>query len=311
MFIKVEPVSSFLGDNSKYDMVLGLSGGESVAPNFVDAASSQILANSFNPQQGEALPDRLKFILSRAFYHTDISWSTAPIILLLPQMHTQHGMHNNDELYRILFSHLCEAIVDLKNHPQCYLFPYGRSALILAWNKIISLMKEHEFVWVLAVDSDPRFRELEGSSESNSGLIANETVLLTKFIRSKNGLNCSWHSIEAQTRDKQPSVAVESLFNRFKRQGGEPVQQFYVPYLDHESGVTEWANVYSALHPYVGINTQIVMTGATVGELGASSSLYNFLSIYESYRSAKHAGVTLQLEASEKLYRALAFYTWH
>ncbi|UTV26484.1 hypothetical protein [Photobacterium atrarenae] len=310
--MKVEPVLACLGENRNYETILGLSDKERATPNFIDTHdNTQILANSFESHQGEALPLRIKFILSQALSGADIPWKSAPVILLLPQPESHQTIYNHDDLYRELFSQLCEVIVDLKTHSQCFLFPYGRSALILAWNKIIALLREHGSIWVLAVDSDPRFRGLDSPGGSSNALIANESVLLTKLYRSETGLNCQWHSVEAQTRDKQPSVAVESLFHRFKRQSGETVRQLYVPYTDHESGAAEWANVYSSLHPHVDANTQVVMSGATVGELGACSGLYNLFRIYESYQREIHDGFTLQLESSEQLYRAVALYSWH
>ncbi|PSW20863.1 hypothetical protein C9I98_08490 [Photobacterium sanctipauli] len=232
---------------------------------------------------------------------------------MLPQLGTL-----DSEQYKNLCCSLYDAIPVLKKHSQCVLFPYGRSSLLFAWrhiDKIFTTQQQCPYIWLLAIDSDPRLSDKQFSNEFDtqwydSTVPAAECVVLTRISQSSTGLTHHWFCYEGQTSDKPLGTAVSALFDRYQQSNSVDLHQFYAPYNGTDSLTAEWASMYHKLFPWVGEHTQIVMSGSFMGELGAGAGIYNLLHINERYQRGHYSGNTLQLESSEVVYRGAALYSW-
>ncbi|MGF1725748.1 hypothetical protein [Photobacterium nomapromontoriensis] len=313
MAFNIEHHCLWIGHANDYEQSLGLNNNQMIVPTIVQVNEQQVLALPITTLNADDYFSRLTTVLKTVVNTLDIDWLSAPILVLLPQLGTV-----DQAQHQALYPHVCQAIPALASHPHCYLYPYGRSAMILAWKQIERLLnqKKHSEVWVLALDSDPRLSPpLSGAAtrtpqEAGPGMVAAESVIVVKVSATSTGLIRPWLSYEALTREKARSVAVMALFQRYQHACGLPVHQFYAPYDGDQGGADEWAGAYHQLHGCVGKFTQIVMNGSVMGELGACSGLYNLLHLYERYQRGEYRHPTLQLEISEKLYRGAALYAW-
>ncbi|KLV03743.1 hypothetical protein ABT56_18235 [Photobacterium aquae] len=311
MAYTVESHCLWVGSDNNYEKVLGLHSDLIIEPEPIIVNSQSVLALPIVPLSAGDYLSRLTEILKSTVCTLDIDWLSAPILVLLPQLGTV-----DQSQHQALYPYLCQAIPALAAHTHCYLYPYGRSAMLLAWQQIERLLSQecHSGVWVLALDSDPRLSSLPFSTaclqDVEDGIVASESVIALKVFTSASGLIRPWLSYEARTRDKAATAAVMALFQRYQHACGQPIHQFYAPYDGGRGSAEEWAGAYQHLHGCVGEFTQIVMSGALTGELGACSGLYNLLHLYARYQRGEYQLPTLQLEISEKLYRGAALYAW-
>ena len=310
----IEPHSIWIGDNHDSEQLLGFGDMPAEPPHLRMLGDSSLRVSPMIPIAASPVPQRLTALLSHALQTQSIEWHAAPVVVLLPQL----GSIDQSQ-HPLLFGSVCEAIPALSSHPSCYLYPYGRGAMLLAWKRIDALLADQPYVWVLAVDCDPRLCEplsplLDADSADHvSSITATDSVMLVKVSAASEGLQREWFSYEALTKDKATHTAhaaVGALFSRYQHACGLPIHQFYAPYLGGENCNEEWAMAYHHLDRAVGRYTRFVMNGAVVGELGACSGLYNLLHLYERYRRGEYRHPTLQLESSEVLYRGAALYSW-
>lgn len=313
MPLVIEPQCIRIGDSSDLNLVLGLNPIERMQPQLVQQDNEDFLALPIVPiTSGEDYAQRLITILKAALIEQEVDWQRAPVLLLLPEQDSL-----DDERHQLFFSNLCKAIPALTFHPGCYLFPYGRSAMLLAWRHIESLLYEQQepYVWVLAVDSDPRLSmpapgiEQKNNAQRSNGIAA-ESVIFVKISASEAGLVRHWFSYQTREKDGANNGAIEAIFRRYHQEQATPIHQFYAPYNGNDELVEEWTNAYQLLSPFVGTRTQVVMTGAATGELGVCSGLYNLLHLYTRYQKGDYRYGTLQVEISEKLHRGAASYAW-
>ena len=313
MLIEIEPQCLRIGKYTDHQQVLAMDPSLRLQPQLevIDKYNS-ILSLPILPLSEDAHFKRQAAVLQASLLDREFDWCAAPVLLLL----SDHK-GNDEEWYYQLFSTLCKAIPALTNHPECYLFPYGCSAMLLAWRHLEYLLceKRHPYIWVLAVDSDPRLSScVVGQPQQHhiqlkSGIAA-ECVLLVKIRLSEIGLTRNWFASE--TRDREITEAnIEPLFRCYSTEHSKGIQQFYAPNTGSAELVEKWATAYHLLHPFVGSRTQVVMTGVTTGELGACSGLYNLLHLYRRYECGEYLHSTLQLEISESQYLGAASYTWH
>lgn len=303
-----------VGDCTSSTVALGLSQDQRLMPMLIQPDDNdEYLALPIVDRQGAPLQQRLLTVLEQSYPMLGEGWLSAPVCILMP-----HQGDISSSSHYALFSSYCESFPALAEHPNCYLFPYGRSSLLLAWRKIETLLKSEQFpeVWVLAIDSDPRLSRASdeggrGVSGPAEGSVASECVILARFTNSESGLQRNWFSYEVQMKGASNSSAVEALFRRYQQASKKPIYQLYAPFNGNTDLVNEWVNVYGQLSPSVGKQTQVVMTGAVSGELGACSGLYNLLHLYARYQNGDYLYNTLQLEASEQGLRSAALYTWH
>ncbi|ELR64592.1 hypothetical protein C942_02405 [Photobacterium marinum] len=231
-----------------------------------------------------------------------------PICILLPQVYEL-----TEKINLKLFEEILKLIPGLSQAKDCSLFPYGRSAMLLAWEKIerLFLDESHQEILILAVDSDYRlFSQISKEWGSASEDIASESIIIASIKKSEFGLSREWASYELRTSDQAESIAMEFMFRQFKKEKALPIHQFYAPFDEAGVQVNEWMSAYPCLFPSVGKHTEIIMTTPFTGDLGACSGLYNLLHLNECYRQEKYLHNTMQLEISPRLYRAAAFYTW-
>jgi len=303
-----------IGEDTDHNVVLGLDPLKRLQAQLVEVDTNKsFLSLPIIPYSNEDYFQRLSTVLEIALTGHEVDWQSAPVLILLPE---QEGL--DDEYYQRLFSNLCQAAPALTFHSECYLFPYGNNALIFAWRHLEHLLHEQKapYVWILAIDSDPRLSQRLPVNEQNNDAwlpsgIAAESVILVKVSISGSGLIRNWFTHEVQNKDIAKNNVIESVFERYSKEYAKGVQQFYAPYNGNSERVKEWANAYHLLYPFVGTRTQVVMTGAVTGELGACSGLYNLLHLYTRYQRGDYLHSTLQLEISKKQYRGAASYAWH
>ncbi|MGF1702389.1 hypothetical protein L4D09_19020 [Photobacterium makurazakiensis] len=312
MVYQLEPLYFQVGNCCDYKSILELETYPYPQPTLLQSNNREFLAQPMTELTSETYLQRLTTILNLAVGKFNLDWLSTPIIILLPQL----GTIDNDQ-YGQLYKSVYRAIPDLKKHPSCYLFPYGRAAMLLAWRHIEIMLQEKNYssVLVLAVDSDPRitqtqYMHLPPKMLPDESVPAAECVALVKFTLSDNGLMRHWFSYEGQVREKARGAAISALFERYQKAEPTPIHHFYAPYNGIKTLTEEWANVYHQLFPCVGKHTQVVMTGARTGELGACSGIYNILHFYERYKSGDYSHHTLQVESAEVLYRGAALYSW-
>ncbi|GHA55036.1 hypothetical protein ACFFLZ_12470 [Photobacterium aphoticum] len=310
----IEPYGIWIGSNCDTEQLLGFSEIEPIESyTFMSNEESCIPVFPMVPVASLTPQQRLTAVLSHALKDNDVDWHSAPVVILLPQF----GVIDQS-LLPDLYHHICEAIPSLSSHPSCFLYPYGRCAMLLAWQRIEALLEAHSHVWILAVGCDERLCQplmpvevVEPSPES--GIIATDCVILAKASAASEGLQREWFSYEALTRDKanyDAHAAVSALFSRYQHACSLPISQFYAPYTDEEGCRDEWILAYQYLDRAVDKYTRFIMNGARVGELGACSGLYNVLHLYERYRRGDFRYHSFQLESSELLYRGAALYSW-
>lgn len=313
MAFTLESHGLWIGRENNYEQALGLHSDPMAEPALVQVNDQPVLALPIAALTTDNYLARLTTVLKATVSTLDIDWLSGPVLVLLPQLGTV-----DQAQHQALYPHLCQAIPALATHPHCYLYPYGRSAMLLAWQQIERLLYQKQFpdVWVLALDSDPRLSPPRPNAaparpqEEGGGIVAAESVIAVKVSATPTGLVRPWLSYEALTREKATTVAVTALFQRYQQAYGQPIHQFYGPYDGEHGCAEEWAGAYHQLHACVGKFTQIVMNGSVTGELGACSGLYNLLHLYVRYQRGEYRHPTLQLEISEKLYRGAALYAW-
>ncbi|PSU34143.1 hypothetical protein [Photobacterium lutimaris] len=303
-----------IGDCSSSAIALGLSQDKRLMPKLINPTGNiEYHALPIIDCHGLPYQQRLLSILEQVYPKLGEDWLSAPVCILMP-----HYGDIEPSSHHALFASYCDFLPSLVKHPNCYLFPYGRSALLLAWRKIETLLNNDQFpdVWVLAIDSDPRLSTFLGEesqrlAEPSAGGVASDSVILARFRKNESGLKRHWFSYEVQTNSASGGSAVEALFRRYQQVCKQPVFQFYAPFNGTACLADEWVTAYHRLAPWVGTQTQVVMSGVLSGELGACTGLYNLLHLYARYQSGEFLYSTLQLEISEQLFRGAAMYTWH
>ncbi|WP_064604061.1 hypothetical protein [Photobacterium sp. J15] len=298
-----------IGKFSDPDLLLELNSEARVEPDLYCFDDGNVLRSmSIIPIKEQTLKQRLVDILEETIKKFELENNNSPICVLLPQMDEV-----DDFLKQSLSYHFDRLIHVLERNEGCYFFPYGRSALLFAWDKVEKLIfkQNYQEVLLLAIDTDFRlFSQLTNGLLCDVENIASECVILASIKRAESGLKRDWFSYELRTSDQSESAALAFVFNKYVQTKGLPIYQFYAPFDGSGTLVDEWTNAYHRLSPCAGKQTQVVMTTPFTGDLGACSGLYNLLHLNDRYQQGKYLYNTMQLEISPRLYRAAALYSW-
>ncbi|MBV2129705.1 hypothetical protein [Arsukibacterium indicum] len=267
-----------------------------------------------------ALPfnSRLLAMLTRLLAQFEPGPANAPVLLVLPELLA------NETVLSAFVQQLRQQFPTLLSHGGCQLFPYGRSAGLMALSAARQLLESGEpVVWIIGLDSPVALLQTMGSELSASAaqqlisedqqveqVVWSEGAIGMALQHSDTGLSCQYLASDATVGNDVDELALAQLFKGAASQAGSSMAQLYMP----DNGLSEltacWQPHYLHLAPVISKTSQLCFPAYTTGELGAAGGLYRFLLLYLSYSNASQSGLSLQCEISERLYRAVAVFSW-
>ncbi|GDY25299.1 hypothetical protein AHAT_11890 [Agarivorans sp. Toyoura001] len=233
----------------------------------------------------------------------NLDFSADAVFLLLPEAPLEEA---KGEAYQALLA-LAPA---LEQATKVYLFPYGRSAMQLALRQALKLFEQQTIstIQLVAYHQDERLQANAAESESPS--VASQCFIAASLQPAKKGFTIPWASYEVQTPDKSVEATVSALIQRYRQQCGESLTQCYLPSALNTELMDAWLNAYQQFQDCVGSRSQVIFADARVGDLGVCSGLYNLCHLFMHYQRKKHAGVSFQLDISDKTYRSAMMLAW-
>ncbi len=237
---------------------------------------------------------------------------TDPVLLVLPEQ-----LINESQLQTVL-NGLHQAFPQLLSHHACQLFPYGRSAALMALAAARQLLAAGEQrVWIIGVDSPVSsvLQQLSSGSVSavsniSSSVVWSEGAVAMCLSQSAVGLNCHFLASDATVNKQQDEPAIAQLFSAVATNIGSPLRCLYLADCGDDEFTARWQGHYSRLAALVNRETELNFTGFATGELGAAGGVYRLLHLYLGYLQDNEPGLTLQCEISDRLYRAVAVFSW-
>lgn len=236
----------------------------------------------------------------------------APVLLVLPEQLA------GEQALAAVVQTLRQVFPELLGHSACQLFPYGRSAALMAINAARQLLTAGEsVVWIIGLDSpvsampvnEPSMAELTEYQISDN-VIWSEGAVALALEQSTTGLRCHYLAADATVSSATEELAIAQLFDAVAANTDSALARLYLP----DNGSSEltacWQAHYPRLASCVEKSTQLSLPAYSTGELGAAGGLYRFLHLYLAYSNANHKGLTLQCEISERIYRAVAVFSW-
>lgn len=276
------------------------------------------------------LASRLVAMLEKLRAQLSVLPDAAPVLLVLPEQ-----LGSEQALAGFIFT-LQQEFPALLSHSACQLFPYGRSAALMALTAARQLLTAGEpVVWIIALDSpvaalsaiepavEPAIKPVvsktlqsetvsaERAEDQNSGQVVwSEGAVAVALQHSDSGLYCHYLAADATVSNAAEELAIAQLFAAVAVNTDSSLAQFYLPDNGSSALTACWQPHYQRLAPVIAEATQLSFPAYTTGELGAAGGLYRFLHLYLGYINACHSGLTLQCEISERLYRAVAVFSW-
>lgn len=243
----------------------------------------------------------------------------APVLLVLPEQLA------NEPALSDFVQALWQQFPTLLCHSGCQLFPYGRSAGLMALAAARELLENGETeVWIIGLDSPVAMLQTTTAKPADSGYLHSpqaERQLTDQVVWSEGavgmalqlsdtGLCCQYLASDATVSSDADELALARLFTAAAAHAGSALTQLYLP----DNGCSEltacWQPHYLCLAPVINEASQLRFPAYSTGELGAAGGLYRFLKLYLSYSTANQRGLTLQCEISQRLYRAVAVFSW-
>ncbi|SNY42941.1 hypothetical protein SAMN06297280_0507 [Arsukibacterium tuosuense] len=255
---------------------------------------------------------RLVAMLKKLRSQLSLLPDAAPVLLVLPEQVA------GEQALAGVVQTLRQAFPELLGHSACQLFPYGRSAALMAINAARQLLTAGEsVVWIIGLDSpvsamsvkEPTIAEL-AECQISDNVVWSEGAVALALQHSKTGLCCHYLAADATVSSATQELAIAQLFDAVAANTDSALTRIYLP----DNGSSEltacWQSSYQRLAPRIEQTTQLSLPAYSTGELGAAGGLYRFLHLYLAYSNANQQGVTLQCEISERLYRAVAVFSW-
>lgn len=281
------------------------------------------------------LASRLVAMLEKLRAQLSVLPDAAPVLLVLPEQ-----LGSEQALAGFIFT-LQQEFPALLSHSACQLFPYGRSAALMALTAARQLLTAGEpVVWIIALDSpvaalsaiepavEPAIKpvvsktlqsetvsaetvSVESAEDKNSGQVVwSEGAVAVALQHSDSGLYCHYLAADATVSNAAEELAIAQLFAAVAANTKRPLERLYLADNGSSALTACWQPHYQRLAPVIAEATQLSFPAYTTGELGAAGGLYRFLHLYLGYINACHSGLTLQCEISERLYRAVAVFSW-
>jgi len=321
MNLTLQYVDMHLGITSDNDAALMLD----LLPVDIPVAVSENKKSSlgaFCPIVSEDKTDRiiklLKSLIDKLIFTDMIDFTLTPIYWLLPELNV-----NGDNTELITWASLLkESFPSLFSHSRSQFFPYGRSALSIAFPAMENLFQETDVNQVCVIAVDSLFHEFEQlidkeitlDTYSGEGIIPSEGAILACFKATTHGLEIM-HTQSERATTQQKTQAIEHLFYQASQtlcEQTRPIKlsAFYAPSNGQTDMITPWLDAYVQLANHVDNKTELKQLALLSGELGCVAGLYHFLHIYHAYEKGLKEGVILQLDISNILYQSVNLYAW-
>ncbi|HAW91786.1 TPA: hypothetical protein DCX24_02780 [Candidatus Azambacteria bacterium] len=141
-------------------------------------------------------------------------------------------------------------------------------------------------------------------------IVWSEAAVAMALTQSDTGLRCHYLASDATVSTETDELAIGNLFDGASANTDGPLSWLYLA--DNGSSATTacWQPHYPRLAPVIDAATQLSFPAYFTGELGAAGGVYRLLHLYLGYLNAGHRGFTLQCEISQRLYRAVAVFSW-
>lgn len=262
---------------------------------------------------------RLLALLTRLLAQFKRPADKAPVLLVLPEQ-----LANEPALSEFVQA-LRQQFPSLLSHSGCQLFPYGRSAGLMALAAARQLLATGEpEVWIIGLDSPVAMLQTTAAQAADSAnllspaaerqlpdqVVWSEGAVGMALQQSDTGLYCQYLAADATVTNDAEELALAQLFTAAAAHSDSALTQLYLP----DNGCSEltacWQPHYRRLAPVINEASQMRFPAYSSGELGAAGGLYRFLLLYLSYSNANQSGLTLQCEISQRLYRAVAVFSW-
>lgn len=236
-----------------------------------------------------------------------LEWHGDAIFVMLPDSRPDEA---KGDAYKELMA-MVPALAELDN---VYLFPYGRSSLQLALLQAGKLFDKGtaEKVQLVGYFQDPRLQTFQQGADiqtSNSS-VASECFIAATIGRAQQGFEIAWGSYEVHTSDKDLLTPISALFQRYRKQFGQPVNQLYLPVAIEEPLRDAWTESVAELETCVSDRTQVVFADIYTGDLGHVSGLYGLCHMLWRYRQGEYVGNSFQLDISSQTYRSAMMLRW-
>ncbi len=259
-----------------------------------------------------ALGPRFVQLLSKLFGQLQQVPDGEPVLLVLPEQ-----LASEPQLQACLDA-LHRAFPDFLGHRACQLFPYGRSAALMALAGARQLLVAGEQrVWLIGVDSpvaallaDQRLLAVQADSQAVEPQVWSEGAVAFCLRQSSHGLNCHYLASDATVSQQMDEPALARLFTGVASEVAQPLRRLYLSDNGSAALTACWQGQYPRLAAVVTADTELMLPAYYTGELGAAGGVYRLLHLYLGYHQAHYTGFTLQCEISEKLYRAAAVFSW-
>ncbi|KKO46677.1 hypothetical protein WG68_05185 [Arsukibacterium ikkense] len=258
------------------------------------------------------LAERLVLLLQLLWQQLTRLPDAAPVLLVLPEQLA------GEAALQDCLTALQQAFPTLLSHPACQLYPYGRSAALMALAAARQLLAAGEQqVWLVGLDSpvaamlaDTPLEPVQADTQATEPVVWSEGAVALCLTRSDSGLNCQYLASDASVSQQIDEPALAQLFTAVASKVAQPLRRLYLADNGSEALTACWQGQYPRLAGVINIETELMLPAYYTGELGAAGGVYRLLHLYLGYSQAMYNGLTLQCEISEKLYRAVAVFSW-
>ncbi|GAB59047.1 hypothetical protein [Rheinheimera nanhaiensis] len=237
------------------------------------------------------------------------------VYLLLPEFNSADDALLSTFLHQLMRNH-----PELLQSPQCRVFPYGATASVMALKAAAELLAQPEQqkeIWFIAVDSlndeavFSRYAAEQSATEQSCQLLSEGAIALY-LTASDTGLQLAYAASDAQL---EPSTDDDMATAGLLRQTAQllSIEQaqlslICLPDSGNDYASQCWLNQMSQLNGVVTEDTQYLLPGYQIGELGACGGLYRLLLLLHQAQQGRVSGLILQYEQSLRRYRGVALY---
>lgn len=233
------------------------------------------------------------------------------VYLLLPEFNSADDAQLSVLLQQVMRSH-----PELLQSPQCRVFPYGATASVMALKAAAELLAQLEYqqaqIWLIAVDSlhDEAIFSRYLAEQSSQLLSEGATALC--LTASDSGLQLAYAASDAQLEQSaHDDMATAGLLRQTAQLLSIEQAQLSLiclPDSGNDYASQCWLNQMSQLNGVVTEDTQYLLPGYQIGELGACGGLYRLLLLLHQAQQGRVSGLILQYEQSLRCYRGVALY---
>ncbi|OAN11071.1 hypothetical protein A3K86_19045 [Photobacterium jeanii] len=312
MPIVLSPLALKIGTSSELDAFFS---EEALAPKWIENASFTGRAHLATNKLDSHYMARLNWLFHQLIPLLPKDWQSKPIVILMPAFAA-----SSPDAPSNLFQLYASQLPALSEHSQVHLYPYGRSAFLLALTKLQELLSDDatESVLVIAVDSH---RRLCLDSDSSclphypfdaSGVTACDGMALIEVKVDSEGLELYWQNKVAQAHVNTSGSAVANLFRHFNKQCLKNIDAIHLPLNNSQPMVDEWITQLPPLASYFNDELKTVFNGIRVGDLGCLTGMFNVLHTQYLYQKKilDDDQTVMQLDIADGLYRSAALFGW-